>query len=71
MSLNVPPNYDPSLPFWADLVALWIEEPQKRVVDIDEDWREYYEDEEESLSACCWAPYIWETTLCSDCKEYG
>lgn len=72
---NVNPNFDPSLPYWADLIWLWLEEWPKWECDMCGEWGELNDEdvceECESLSSCCGAPYIGETTLCSDCKEYG
>jgi len=42
-------------------------------------WAEYEETPEQCIycdnfqrvSSCCGANEIWETGLCSDCKEYG
>lgn len=75
MSHNIPPNFDPSLPMWVDLIWLRLEEWPKLECDMCWEWGELNDEdvceECESLSGCCGAPYIWETTLCSDCKEYG
>lgn len=55
-------------------VEIWIKE-QKWKIWLNDSWVhiEYIdtEEDEEYLSACCGAVYIGETTLCSDCREYG
>lgn len=77
MSFNVEPNFDPSLPYWVDLVAIWVEEPPEYPCEYCWEKSAYLDEWDrcpnctDSLSDCCGSPYIWETTLCSDCKDYG
>jgi len=37
-------------------------ETRKQIIELIEPWEE--------LSDCCWATRVWETLLCSECKEY-